>query len=209
MVLFRFFQKLLRNESPHNVISDADLFFLGLGNKGNTYASTRHNIGFRIADALAARLENRTKGSSSEIEYYCGSLFEVKKVAVIKPLTFMNRSGIAVEKYLPLSARPRSSILVIVDDFNLPLGRLRIRKDGSDGGHNGLKSIIDRIGDDFPRLRFGIGPLPEGSSSVDFVLGPFTGEEESILTEAVPRAVDACCTFARKGIDAAMNTVNR
>jgi peptidyl-tRNA hydrolase, PTH1 family len=209
MVLFQIFQRLLSRKKPPDFVSDVDYLFFGLGNKGKQYALTRHNIGFNVADALAKRLDKGTNGTFAETEYYRGSLFDVKQVLVIKPLTFMNRSGIAVENYASLSRCPRSNMLVIVDDFNLPLGKLRLRKDGSDGGHNGLKSIIDLIGEDFPRLRFGIGPLPEGAPSIEFVLGRFTESEERELKTAVPRAVDACLTFAQQGIAAAMNTVNR
>ena len=206
MALLSFLARLFRKGTPPET---AEVLFFGLGNKGSSYAFTRHNIGYRIADALAERLESRTNGCFAEAGYIQGTLFESrKKVLVVKPYTFMNRSGGAVESYIAQNRCPRSNILVMVDDYNLPLGRLRIRRNGSDGGHNGLKSIIALIGGNFPRLRIGIGPLPGGTAGIDFVLGSFTDAEEKGLKEVIPRAVDACVLFAQNGTEAVMNTIN-
>ncbi|MBN2188338.1 MAG: aminoacyl-tRNA hydrolase [Chitinispirillaceae bacterium] len=207
MVLFQFFQRLFRTGPPPET---AEVLFFGLGNKGGRYARSRHNIGFRIADALARRLHNRKNGIFGEARYTRGTLFESgKTVLSVKPLTFMNRSGDAAIRYIEACRCPLSSILVIVDDYNLPLGRMRMRRSGSDGGHNGLKSIISRInGDAFPRLRVGIGPLRAGESSSAFVLGAFNEAEEIKLEPVIPRAVDACFFFAEHGIDKAMDRFN-
>ena len=207
MVLFQFFQLLFRTGPPPGT---ADFLFFGLGNKGGRYARSRHNIGFRIADALARRLQNRKNGIFGEARYTRGTLFESRKTVLsVKPLTFMNRSGDAVIRYIEACRCPLSRILVIVDDYNLPLGRMRVRRSGSDGGHNGLKSIIHRINrDEFPRLRVGIGPLSGPESTTEFVLGSFTDAQEKDLEAVVPRAVGACLLFAASGIEAVMNDFN-
>ena len=207
MMLLQFFQRLFRKGTPPET---PDVLFFGLGNIGSRYALTRHNTGYKVADALTERLANRINGRFEESAYIQGTLFESrKKVLVVKPQNFMNRSGDTVGSYITCCHPRLQDILVIVDDYNLPFGRLRARPGGSDGGHNGLKSIIDRIGRrDFPRLRIGIGPLPQGMSSIDFVLGPFTGAEEKELDAVIARAVDACVLFTRSGIEAVMNKFN-
>lgn len=208
MALLQFFQGLFRKGTPPG---NADVLFFGLGNRGNGYALSRHNIGFRIADALAEQMENRSNNwcCFAEAVYLRGTLFEPgEKVAVVKPHTFMNRSGDAVANYLELCRCPASHALVLVNDYNLPLGTLRARRNGSDGGHNGLKLIIVRIGENFPRLRIGIGPAPRGEATMDFVLGSFTEAEEQVIKTVLPRAVDACMFFAKDGIDAVMNNFN-
>jgi PTH1 family peptidyl-tRNA hydrolase len=136
-----------------------------------------------------------------------GTLFFRIPVLVAQPTTFMNRSGEAVAACVKQWSVDLSKVLVIVDDYNLPLGSLRARRSGSDGGHNGLKSIIAAIGDGFPRLRVGIGPV-SGVPAIEFVLGAFTGAEEEVLKKTVPAAVDACMLFAKEGIDAAMDRYN-
>jgi peptidyl-tRNA hydrolase, PTH1 family len=207
MALLQFFQRLFRKGTPPEI---PDVLFFGLGNPGGRYALTRHNTGYRVADALTEQLANRKDGRFGDSAYIQGTLFESrKKVLVVKPQTFMNRSGDTVGSYITCCHPRPQDILVIVDDYNLPLGRLRARLGGSDGGHNGLKSIIDRLGrQDFPRLRVGIGPLPQGVSSIDFVLGPFTGAEEKELDAVIARTVDACVLFAQNGIEAVMNKFN-
>lgn len=129
-------------------------------------------------------------------------------VAVIRPLTFMNRSGEVVSDVLKRNVSTDVKIIVVVDDFNIPLGTMRARKGGSHGGHNGLKSIIGHIGSEFPRLRIGIGPLPEKSSVIDFVLGNFTNEEEQKLTTILNEAKMALTLFTDQNIDAVMRNCN-
>ena len=187
----------------------AEILFFGLGNPGQRYFHTRHNIGFQVADALALELKNKVAGSLAESDYFAGTLFESKYSLVVKPRTFMNRSGAAVESFSGYFHCPTEKLFVIVDDYHLPLGTIRVRRGGSDGGHNGLKSIIERVGENFPRLRIGIGPLPPGSPAIDFVLGSFSRSEEEILQRVIPRAVEACMLFARSGIEPVMNIYNK
>lgn len=207
MSSFSFFKKHFRTIAPPE---NADTLFFGLGNSGRRYGRTRHNAGFRVADALADELQRGTvkTGRCAEAEYTAGTLECGKRVTIIKPRTFMNRSGDAVKRFAGKGKCPLERILVIVDDYNLPIGKIRARRSGSDGGHNGLKSIIECMGDSFARLRVGIGPLPEGLPSIDFVLGTWSGGEEAAIREVLPRAVDACKLFAENGIEAVMNKFN-
>lgn len=189
--------------------ASVDCLVVGLGNIGPAYSSTRHNIGFRVVGALEARLSDRSCGVFGDADFSCGTLFSTVRVLVIKPRTLMNRSGAAVEKYLARWRLPVSRMLVVVDDFHLPLGKIRARKGGSDGGHNGLKSISGFCGEDFPRLRVGIGPKPADSGSIiDFVLGTFTEPEEETLKTAIPTAVEACEFFVKDGIEPVMSRYN-
>jgi PTH1 family peptidyl-tRNA hydrolase len=207
MALFAFLKALFRK--PDSVPDVADVLFFGLGNSTEAYVRTRHNIGFRVVESLSERLEDRTTGYVGNADFIAGTLFSTKKGLVIKPRTFMNRSGEAVKAYVDRLGVPLAQVLVIVDDYNLPLGKLRARREGSDGGHNGLKSIIDHVGEEFPRLRVGIGPLPANIAAVDFVLGKFTETDEKQLATVIPQAAEACMLFAREGIEAVMNVYNR
>jgi PTH1 family peptidyl-tRNA hydrolase len=121
----------------------------------------------------------------------------------------MNRSGTAVKKLISHFNVDISSVLVVVDDFNLPLGKIRLRKNGTHGGHNGLKSIISYVGTEFPRLRVGIGPLPQNVDVIDFVLGDFSAQEEIEVQKAVEKAAEASMQFTRADIDAVMNRFNK
>jgi PTH1 family peptidyl-tRNA hydrolase len=187
----------------------AEVLFFGLGNPGERYFHSRHNIGFRVADGLTLELKNKVAGSRAESDYFAGTLFESKHSLVVKPRTFMNRSGAAVESFSSYFHCPTEKLFVIVDDYHLPLGAIRARRGGSDGGHNGLRSIIERMGENFPRLRVGIGPVPPGTPAIDFVLGSFSRSEEEILQQVIPQAIEACKLFARSGIEPVMNIYNR
>jgi PTH1 family peptidyl-tRNA hydrolase len=206
MVWFNFLKRLFSGETRPEA---AGLMFVGLGNIGSQYAATRHNVGFRIIDALAQRLENRKNSFFAQADYSSGTLFYSIKAVTVRPRTFMNHSGIAVAAYLKALRCPLSKALVIVDDYHLPLGALRARRSGSDGGHNGLASIVNITGEGFPRIRIGIGPLPARCPSIEFVLGAFSEPEEETLAQVIPRAVEACLCFARSGIDEVMNRYNR
>jgi PTH1 family peptidyl-tRNA hydrolase len=206
MAWFTPFKRLFSKETR---LESVDVLFFGLGNIGEKYTATRHNIGFKVADALTSRLQHRSTGRFGEADYSTGVLFKSKKVLVVKPRTFMNRSGAAVKQYHEAVAVPVSRMLVVVDDYQLPFGTVRARGAGSDGGHNGLASIITTLGESFPRLRIGIGPLPAGMGAVEFVLGGFTDREEEALETVITRAVEACRCFAEKGIDTVMNRFNR
>ena len=185
-----------------------DSLIVGLGNIGSAYRATRHNIGFRVADAVCERLKGATRGTYGEADYTAGTLFSNMRVLVVKPRTLMNRSGEAVKRYLDTWPVPSGRMLVVVDDYQLPLGKIRARAGGSDGGHNGLKSIAAMVGEDYPRLRVGIGPAPASGTAIDFVLGDFTGAEEALLAAVVPRAAEACELFVHKDVQSVMNTFN-
>lgn len=205
MSLFSFFDKLFgKPELPDSI----DLIFFGLGNPGSRYARTRHNIGFRVIDGLAEQLSEKKEGRTGNADWVYGKV-NTRNVLVVKPLTFMNKSGLAVKDLLSQSNVNIAATMVVVDDFNIPVGTLRARRGGSHGGHNGLKSITSAIGPDFPRLRIGIGPLPEGADIIDFVLGDFSDQEESALAEVISRAVEALNFFMKEGIDPLMNKYNK
>jgi len=162
------------------------------------------------ADVMARRLSERRRFLAHGAEITTGEHPAIKgRVIVAKPQTFMNRSGDAVGRLSRFAGVGPDRCLVIVDDVHLPVGKLRIRRSGSDGGHNGLKSIIGAIGGGFPRLRIGVGPAPKGEVLVEYVLGDFSGEEEPAVAEATERAADAALCVVRKGIDAAMNAYNK
>jgi PTH1 family peptidyl-tRNA hydrolase len=177
----------------------------GLGNPGPEYQQTRHNIGFIVVDRLASDLSVKwEKFSKTEaVVTKSGDLL------LVKPLAFMNRSGfplLAVAQFYKIQP---DEMLVVLDDFALPLGRLRIRPDGGTGGHNGLESIIVQFGTDkIPRLRMGIGGAPV-QGAVDHVLGRFFEEEIPLVRTAVDRAVDAVKCAIDKGLVSAMNTFNK
>ncbi|MBN1882738.1 MAG: aminoacyl-tRNA hydrolase [Deltaproteobacteria bacterium] len=181
----------------------------GLGNPGDTYANTRHNIGFFVVDALAelvgVRLSKK-KFSAKTGEIHIGG----ERVFVAKPQTFMNISGRSVAQAAGFFRLEASDIIVVYDDMDLDFGKLRIRPGGGAGGHRGVKSIIDQLGDaDFTRVRIGIG-RPEGSdgSAVGHVLGAFSKGERAGLDEIIDRAVDAVRTIIISGTNVAMNQYN-
>lgn len=187
----------------------------GLGNIGEEYSFTRHNIGFEVADALALEL-NKVEGSSAAKLFHTERLasvyegrFKGKTLVMIKPTTYMNLSGKAVNYWMQAEKIPVSNILVITDDLALPFGTLRLKKKGSDGGHNGLSDIIETLGtNDFARLRFGIGSdFPKGKQ-VDYVLQRWNKQEESLLTERIEKAVQIVKSFVSIGIDRTMSDFN-
>lgn len=176
----------------------------GLGNPTQRYANTRHNVGFMVCDIVASRLGvrfRRLPGCYRAVGHLSG-----KDLTLIKPLLYMNESGQAVKEQL---ASHPDDFLVVLDDLALPFGRLRIRPSGSDGGHNGLASIILHLGhSDFPRLRIGIGMPPAGFSATDYVLTDFTPDEAAALPAVLNRAADACLLIHDVGLEAAMNRFN-
>ena len=181
---------------------------VGLGNPGARYKDTRHNVGFMVMDRLAARL-----GADFSQEKYNGLIARTLRagetVLLVKPLTFTNNSGECVARILRYTETEQSDLLVVADDVNLPLGRLRLRESGSAGGHNGLKSIIERIGgQDFPRLRIGVGLGNGGGGLVGHVLGAFASEERAPRNEAIERAADATLMYLDEGMTRAMNAFN-
>lgn len=168
-------------------------FFVGLGNPGKKYEGTRHNIGFMVIDRLAEKLSIQMDKHQFNADYGM-SIIGNEKVILFKPQTYMNLSGEAVRPFLDYYKIDRDDMLVIYDDLDLPLGKLRLRQKGSAGGHNGVKSIIDHVGSgEFKRIRFGIGrPTDSRIPIVDYVLSSFGSEERVIVEEAVEKAALAC-----------------
>ena len=182
---------------------------VGLGNPGPRYRDTRHNVGFEVLDEYASRA--RAEFGSAPADALVAKVREPgREVLLAKPLTFMNLSGRAVGELVRYYRIDVADLLVVTDDVNLPAGRLRLRRGGSAGGHNGLKSIIECLGSDaFPRLRVGVGRGDPRRDLADHVLARVAPDEREMLHEAARRAADACETFIAEGIDAAMNRFNR
>jgi PTH1 family peptidyl-tRNA hydrolase len=181
---------------------------IGLGNIGDEYADTRHNIGFIVADALAK--EGNAVFKSDRHAAVTKLSYKGRVMVVIKPSTFMNLSGKAVRYWMQKEDIPIENILVIVDDLALPVGALRMRTKGSDGGHNGLISIIEHLGStDFSRIRFGIGNDFAKGHQVDYVLGRWTKEEEKVLIPKIGDCVGMVKSFLLIGAERTMNTYNK
>ncbi|MEK6617039.1 MAG: aminoacyl-tRNA hydrolase [Bacteroidota bacterium] len=180
---------------------------VGLGNSGSVYENTRHNIGFKTLDAFAESL--KIKFSSSRLAFTAEGKIKNKTFFLIKPTTFMNLSGKAVNYYLQKEKIPPANLLVITDDVALPIGQIRLRSKGSDGGHNGLKSINEIIGSgNYSRLRFGIGNEYPKGAQVNFVLGRWSNEELKIILPRIEFAAEAIKDFGLMGIEKTMNVYN-
>jgi peptidyl-tRNA hydrolase, PTH1 family len=176
----------------------------GLGNPGREYLRTRHNVGFEIVESLANKhAAHWSKKPDAEIARWG------QQAVLVKPQTFMNLSGSAVQQWAQFYKIGFEDVLIVVDDVNLEAGRLRIRRGGSAGGHNGLKSIIAALGTDrFPRLRVGVGGGSKRELS-SHVLGKFSADEEAVIEAAIQKAVDAVEVFVAEDVVAAMNRYNR
>jgi peptidyl-tRNA hydrolase, PTH1 family len=179
----------------------------GLGNIGQEYENTRHNVGFYVLDAFVEASNtvfmDKRYGFVSEVKY------KSRNLILLKPSTYVNRSGNAVRYYLNKEKLDISKLLVIVDDVALPFGTIRIRKKGGAGGHNGLQNIIDILGtDEFARLRFGIGNEFRIGGQVDYVLGKWTKDELKLLPEYTEKMIDAIKSFTTLGLERSMNIYN-
>ena len=180
---------------------------VGLGNIGAEYANTRHNIGFRVLDALA----EASNISFTTVRY--GAMATLKHrgrtIILLKPSTYMNLSGKAVRYWMEQERIPRENLLVISDDIALPFGTFRMRKNGSEGGHNGLKNITELLGDNqYARMRFGVGgDFPKGHQ-IDYVLGAFSDNEEKAMAERLKLFGEAILSFVSVGADRTMNAYN-
>lgn len=180
---------------------------VGLGNKGEEYAGTRHNIGFDVADALAHKLE--TAFSSASYGWIAKAKYRGRQVLLLKPDTYMNLSGKAIKSWMQKENIQPDHVMVITDDLSLPFGTLRMKMKGSDAGHNGLKSIQHELQTQaYPRLRFGIDSAFEKGRQVDYVLGKWTDEEAAALEERVNKASEAVLSFVFEGIQNAMTRYN-
>ncbi len=180
----------------------------GLGNPGGQYEKTRHNIGFRVVEALAA--DNGVKIDMAKHKGLIGKgMLGGEKVIFVKPMTFMNLSGECIRAVSDFYKIPVENIIIIYDDISLDVGKLRIRKKGSAGGHNGIKSIIAHLGsENFPRLKFGVGDKPAGMDLADHVLGRFPADDEKEAAASIPRACKAVECMVAEGFDSAMNKYN-
>lgn len=176
---------------------------VGLGNPGREYASTRHNAGFMAIDELARRFGVTTWRKKDSAEQ---ALDAQRRVLLVKPTSYMNLSGVPVRLITAWYRTPPESVLVLVDDMDLPFGRLRLRAFGGHGGHNGLRSIVATIGERFPRLRIGVGR--PAHDSIDHVLGSFTPDERRELPAVIGAAADGVERWLSDGLDAAMRWVN-
>lgn len=180
----------------------------GLGNIGAEYAGTRHNIGFDVAEALAAK--HNASFKTDRLADTASFSLKGREILVIKPTTFMNLSGRAVKYWMDNKKVPVTQLLVVLDDLALPLSKLRLRPSGSDAGHNGLKSIQETLGTvDYPKLRFGIGNnFPKGRQ-VDFVLGKWTPEELPLVRLKIEKSLEVIENFIFTGIERTMTDLNK
>ena len=178
----------------------------GLGNPGKEYTGTRHNAGYLAVEYLAEKLNvklNKLKFNS----VYGDTSINGEKVMLVKPVTYMNRSGIAITEIINFYKIPAENLIVIYDDIDIPLGALRIRPNGSSGAHNGMKSIINNIGSGFPRIRIGIG-RNEDMDLADYVLQKFSPAEIGLINPIIEKAAEAAVEIIEKDIDSAMQKYN-
>jgi PTH1 family peptidyl-tRNA hydrolase len=187
----------------------------GLGNIGDEYSFTRHNIGFEVADALAKSLVKEDEKSDSKLfttdklAFINHSRYKGKQLVIIKPTTYMNLSGKAINYWLQFEKIPQENLLVVTDDLALPFGTLRMKKKGSDGGHNGLNDIAFVLNStDYNRLRFGIGnDFPKGHQ-VNYVLNKWNADEQKLLPERIDKTVEMIKSFITIGVDRTMSMYN-
>ena len=180
---------------------------VGLGNIGSEYARTRHNMGFMALDAFAEAsnvvFSTKRYGDVAEVSY------KGRRITLLKPSTYMNLSGNAVRYWMQALKIPQENLLVICDDLALPFGTIRMRKSGSDGGHNGLKHIQELLGtQDYARIRMGIGNNFHAGEQIDFVLGTFSAEQEAALPDLHKRIIDGIRSFVTIGAERTMNSLN-
>lgn len=180
----------------------------GLGNPGARYVRTRHNLGFLLVERLVARLGARPRGGATDAIHHEARL-EGHVLHLLRPLTWMNLSGRAVESFLARAGLGLERALMAVDDVTLDLGRIRLRARGSSGGHNGLRSVEEVLGtSNWARLRMGCGPAPEEADLADFVLGEFVADEEAAVEDLIERSADAVCSWVLSGTDQTMSQFN-
>jgi len=182
----------------------------GLGNPGKDYEYTRHNLGFLVVRRLAEQLKLKFALSSLTNGLTAEGAFENKAVCLLMPLTYMNNSGVAVHQVMTKRKLSPEDLLIVCDDFNLDFKQIRLRGKGSDGGHNGLSSVIERLdSEQFARLRMGIGHPTGKKDTVDYVLEEFKKKEKECLDSFIDETTSCCLAWLREGIDAAMDQYNR
>ena len=181
---------------------------VGLGNPGNEYAKTRHNMGFDTINIIANKYKiemNRTKFNA----IFGSGTINNEKVILVKPQTYMNLSGTAVREFVNFYKLEKQQIIIIYDDMDIEIGTMKIRKKGGPGNHNGMKSVVQEIGtEEFPRVRIGIGTPKHKNDIINYVIGHITDEEYEILQTGVKKASEAIEEIIKKGIDIAMNKYN-
>ena len=181
---------------------------VGLGNPGSGYKSTRHNTGFRIIDHLSRNVGASLKGRRFQSRNI-RTTYRGREIVLLKPVTFMNQSGRAVKACADFFHLPPNRILVVHDDLDLPVGKIKVVRNGGPGGHKGVLSIIEHLGSrEFPRIKIGIGRPRYGESPEDYVLAPFYEDEREIMLRVFKVAVQACRLFIFDGIESAMNQIN-
>lgn len=202
-------QNRKKTKKKKKVICLENLFIvIGLGNPGRKYENTRHNVGFNTIDLLSRRHGVMLTKLKHKALLGDGK-FLGKRVLLVKPQTFMNLSGESVREILEWYKVPVKNIIIIYDDVDLPVGKLRLRPKGSAGTHNGMRSVTYQIeSDEFPRIRIGVGTPPEGWELANYVLSKFSGDDKNKIEEAIVNAADAVETIIGSGIDGAMNKFN-
>lgn len=197
-----------RQESPSKDEQTVNYLIVGLGNIGDEYAQTRHNIGFRVLDALAGA--SKLVFEDKRYGFVCKMRVKNQMLLLLKPSTYMNLSGNAVRYWLGKEKIPLERLLVVVDDLALPFGQLRLRPNGSEAGHNGLKHITSVLGtQNYARLRFGIGNNFPRGGQINYVLGEFEPEDLAKMDERLNLACEAVKTFCLSGVEVAMNRFNK
>jgi len=184
---------------------------IGLGNPGPTYDNTPHNLGFEVLDLVAKQKVLRFRRSFGLPGRVASWQKTQPQIRLVKPTTFMNRSGLAVRKALRKWKCGPEQLLVVYDDVELPLGTLRLKKKGGAGGHNGMSSIVQELDNrkDFARLRLGVGPRPPGNQLVDYLLSPWNEEQAAIVADLQQKGAEALEIILREGVDRAMNILNQ
>lgn len=203
----RFLDLFKSNKTEPQFSSDMKYLIAGLGNIGSEYKNTRHNIGFQVLDYFAEK--NGLSFKHERLAYMAKHKFKGRQLVLIKPTTYMNLSGKAINYWMQKEKIPVSNIFIILDDIALPFGTIRIKAKGSDAGHNGLSDIIKILGhQNFPRLRFGIGNNFHKGQQVDFVLGEWSEDETKSLKERKEKIIEAMQSFATIGLERTMNFFN-
>ena len=209
LIMWSFLKQLFKKRvapSPEELMKK--FLIVGLGNIGEKYQNTRHNVGFKILDHLVANQENV---AFETVKLGDKAVYKVKgrTLILLKPSTLMNLSGKSVKYWLDKEKVPFENLLIITDDLNLPFGTLRLKTKGSDGGHNGMKDVQDRLGTNkYNRFRFGVGNEFSKGRQVDYVLGEWTTEERDKLVERLDKSVEIIRSFALSGMNNTMNSYN-
>ncbi len=185
------------------------MLIAGLGNPGARYEGTPHNVGFAVVDELALRVGETFRSHSAMRSWLLDATIGGCRVTVMKPATYMNVSGEAIGSWLRYYKKDAQSLIVVVDDADLPLGQIRIRARGGSGGHNGLRSVIQHVGEQFTRVRLGIGRDARRGDMISHVLRPFSKEDQAVVADMVLRAADAVTMTVQEGIERAMNCYNQ